>query len=78
MSMLNRFFHRDEPASSPKQEAGAATCPHTALLPHWDSVSDMGHEDRATSFSCDSCGATFSPAEAKSLRASEAERLSMS
>lgn len=51
------------------------TCLHAALVPRWESVADMGHEERATSFRCDACGSTFTPAEAQALRRTEAERI---
>jgi hypothetical protein len=55
--------------------AESIACPHTVLLPRWDSVDDIGHEDRATSFVCEACEETFSPEEARMLRQSAAERL---
>jgi hypothetical protein len=42
-----------------------AGCPHTVLLPRWDDVADMGHEDRATSFVCEGCGEEFTPREVR-------------
>lgn len=50
-------------------------CPHMALLPHWDRVEDMGRDELATSFRCESCHTQFAPAEAAALRAAEVERL---
>jgi hypothetical protein len=47
---------------------GHGGCLHKTLTPRWDSAKDMGHEDRATSFSCEGCGETFTPEEAKALR----------
>ena len=63
------------------KEAAASTpppsCLHTVLLPRWESVDDMGHDDRATSFRCDACSSEFSPQQALDLRATEAERLQL-
>lgn len=50
-------------------------CPHVTLVPRWDSAPDMGDEEKASAWRCDVCGATFSPAEAQGLRASEGERV---
>ncbi len=53
-----------------KQDKAAAAievppCPHTALVPRWDSIDDMGKEDRATSYFCQGCERVFSPEEAR-------------
>ena len=50
-------------------------CLHVSLVPHWDSVEDMGHEDKATSFICDACHQSFTPQVASALRRTEADRL---
>ena len=55
--------------------APAAECLHVTLAPKWDSVADMGDESLATSFICDACHVTFTPAAARALRGSEEERL---
>ncbi|MDA0301074.1 MAG: hypothetical protein O2822_00970 [Chloroflexi bacterium] len=77
MGLLDRLFKRE--ASAPRQglQAGpsAAECPHLAVAPRWDSVGDIGHEDRATSFVCDSCHQAFSPTEIDSIRSAAASRL---
>jgi hypothetical protein len=46
----------------------APPCPHAVLLPRWDSVADMGIEDRATAFTCESCHEVFTPEEARALQ----------
>jgi hypothetical protein len=67
---------KDEPkAEATSPAATAVACPHTILLPRWDDIADMGNEEKATSFSCQSCGQTFTRAEADALRKTEAERL---
>ncbi len=43
-------------------------CPHTILLPRWDRIEDMGDEDKAIEFVCESCGAHFTAEVAKGLR----------
>ncbi len=50
-------------------------CPHVALTPYWDAVTDIGIEERACRFTCIACGAEFTPVEARAMRESEAERL---
>jgi hypothetical protein len=62
-------------APQPETTAVDAPCLHAALAPRWDRGEDIGHEDRATSFRCDSCGTTFTPAEERHMREDEAERL---
>jgi hypothetical protein len=56
-------------------EASDAPCLHAALVPHWDRAEDIGHDDRATSFLCDSCGTSFTPEERQGIRDKEAQRL---
>src|SRR5690242_17846169 len=48
-------------------EDGRAECLHTTLIPHWDNAADMGHADKASSFTCEGCGKTLSPDEARAL-----------
>jgi hypothetical protein len=50
-------------------------CPHTTMCPHWDKPEDMGHEERAESFTCEACHQTFTPDEARQLRETEGQRL---
>ena len=50
-------------------------CPHTTLVPRWDSVADMGKEDKVTSYTCDSCHQSFSAAASRLLRETEAARV---
>ena len=59
----------------PAEAVSPPKCVHVALIPHWDSVEAMGHEDQADKFACDACGADFTPSEAKQLRATEEARL---
>jgi hypothetical protein len=50
-------------------------CPHVALSARWDDLDDMGHEDRASSWICQSCSEVFTPEEVNRLRESEADRI---
>jgi len=59
-------------ADAPKD---APVCMHATLVPHWDAAADIGDHSKATSWTCEACGSTFSPSAVQSLRATEAERL---
>lgn len=63
MGLLAKLFRRGDaaPTDAPVQ------CPHTALTPRWDRPEDMGKEDLASSFRCDTCGAVFSGDEGRRL-----------
>jgi hypothetical protein len=50
-------------------------CPHTTLTPRWDSVADMGNDEKVTSYTCQGCNQSFTAAEGRTLLATEAERL---
>ena len=50
-------------------------CAHATLLAHWDSVADMGNQSKATSFSCEACAESFTPAEAQTIRSAVADRM---
>lgn len=76
MGVFDRFLGKKDSAGKAAKGAVAPTaCPHVALAPHWDRSEDIGHEDRATSFVCDSCHQTFTAQEAKLLRETETARL---
>ncbi len=74
MKLLDRLFHRAKPEAPPPPSA-SVTCLHVSLVPKWASVADMGQEDKASNYTCDACGQSFTPEEARALRASEADRL---
>jgi len=73
MKLLDRLFHRAKPVSPSPGATGP--CPHFALVPKWDSVADMGQENKASSYTCDACGQSFTVEEGHALQGSEAERL---
>ena len=89
MGIINRMFnrhasdasHRPEPsmkgASMPDnvERVVDGTCAHVAITPRWDNIDDMGHDDRASSWVCDACHATLTPAEAAEARAKIGHRL---
>ncbi len=74
MGFLSKVFGKSDTATLDR-EPEAVTCPHTSLTARWDSVEDMGNEDRVTGYECQSCGEHFTSAEGAELRRSEAERV---
>lgn len=64
---------RREPSATAAVET--PPCPHTALTPRWDSVADMGKDEQVSSYTCQGCNQSFSPAEGRALLATEADRL---
>jgi transposase-like protein len=74
MGFLNKLFGRGNTATV-DPELEHVQCPHTTLTPSWDSVADMGNQDKVTSYTCQGCNQSFSKAEGDALRHSEAERL---
>ncbi|MHB8577882.1 MAG: hypothetical protein ACYDCQ_21430 [Dehalococcoidia bacterium] len=50
-------------------------CPHTVLLPRWDAAGDIGHEERATGYTCEACQQQFTAADGRALRQTEAARV---
>jgi len=74
MGLLNKLFDKKETESVETAEQ-SVECPHTVLIPRWDSVEDMGDESKATAFLCESCGGAFDQAEAAQLKADAADKL---
>lgn len=60
--MLRKLFKSDEKKT---EEIEAPPCPHTALVPRWDNIDDMGKQDKASSYFCQGCNATFTPEDAQ-------------
>ncbi len=74
MGLLSKLMGRSEEVEAAAEPA-PALCSHLVMVPRWDSVDDIGHAERATSYRCEACGREFSPTEARSLQSSEGERL---
>jgi len=74
MRLVDRLLHRTSVGQA-SASVEPVVCLHTALLPRWGSVADMGQDDKVTSYHCESCGKDFTRMEAEALRATEAERL---
>jgi methionyl-tRNA synthetase len=78
MGLLDKLFGRSEaPEAVAEREPERTACPHLALVARWDAVEDMGHEERATGYHCESCGQDFSAEEGHRLRAGEGDRIRM-
>ena len=73
MSMFKKLFGKSE--EKPAAEQPQVVCLHTVLLPRWDSVDDMGKQDRITGYSCQSCGETFTALEGRTLQSKEGDRI---
>ena len=73
-NLRNLFGSKPSPATI-ERHTEKTVCLHTSVAPQWSSAGDMGHEDRASSFLCGSCGQVFTPAEFAAMRSTEAERV---
>lgn len=74
MGLFDRLFG----GGKAKQQAlavEAPPCPHSVLVPRWDSVEDMGKADKATRYMCEACHEMFTPQQARELQESIAERM---
>jgi hypothetical protein len=58
-------------AEQAPEAVAAEPCIHGVRIPHWDSAADMGHEDRASYFVCESCGERFTPEQNAALHPSD-------
>ena len=65
MGLLRKLFHEEHTVDADAAEA--VVCRHGVLTARWDQNADIGHQDLATSFVCESCGATFSGDEGRLL-----------
>ena len=73
MGLLGKLFG----SKGKETEANTAVmeCPHAVLVPRWESVQDMGHEDKITRYMCEACHEEFSPEVAAELRETINERM---
>ncbi len=53
--------------SKPEIDEEAVPCPHTALVPRWDSNEDMGKMDRVSTYLCTACNESFGREEGERL-----------
>ncbi len=76
MGLFDKLFGgKSKPATAVAEPA--VTCPHAVLVPRWDNVHDMGHEDKATRYMCEACREMFTPEQAKELNQSIRERMAV-
>jgi hypothetical protein len=73
MSMFKKLFGKSEEKLAAEQTPVA--CPHTVLLPRWDTIDDMGKQDRISGYTCQACGEAFTAAEGQALQLKEGDRL---
>ena len=73
MRLLSRFFGGKK--QSVVVDVEQTECPHSVLVPRWDSVQDMGIAEKATRYMCEACKEMFEPEEAIRLRETLVDRL---
>ena len=76
MGIFDKLFGGSK--EKPKAETAVIEkpeCLHGVLVPRWDSIDDIGKDDRVDHYVCEACGETLTPAEAKSIQEKAAERL---
>ena len=66
MSWFKRKTEDDDTATAP--------CVHGVLVARWEQLDDIGIEARASGYTCEACGAAFTPWEARRLREDELAR----
>jgi hypothetical protein len=64
MGLFNRFFSG---RSSGQSGSADTVCRHTSLGPMWDSVADMGEQDRVSRYRCLDCHEILSAAAGRAL-----------
>jgi hypothetical protein len=76
MGLLDKLFgSKDKPADT---STAVIECPHAVLVPRWENVQDMGHEDKITRYMCEACHEEFAPDVAVRLRDTINERMEAS
>ncbi len=71
MGLLNRIVGGKKAVVTKAVEA--PLCPHSVLMPRWDTAADIG-EERASAYVCEACGDKFTPQETRGLRETTAAR----
>ncbi len=66
MGILKKVLgqHSDETEERSEIVETNHECPHTSLVPHWDSPDEMGKSDKAT-YRCEACGRVFNSRDAE-------------
>src|SRR5207244_560157 len=73
MSFL--FKRRKETEAEESGPAAEPECPHSALVPRWDELADMGKPEKVSRYICESCHQDFSREEGERVLAEQRERL---
>ncbi len=73
MRLLRR--RRDDEPRQEDVHPEEVACEHVTLVPRWSNARDVGRESQVSTYQCETCGATFTPDEAVSLRETEAARI---
>ena len=76
MGLLDKLFGSKDKATN--VSTVAVECPHAVLVPRWENVQDMGHEDKISRYMCEACHEEFSPEVAVQLRDTINERMEAS
>jgi hypothetical protein len=77
MGLLSKLFggKSKEPVAT---TVVTGECIHAVLVPRWENVQDMGHEDKISRYMCESCHEEFTPDVAMHLRDTINERMDAS
>lgn len=68
MKFPKLFGRREEAPPQQAESASHSECPHPVLAPRWDSVQDIGHEDKAVGYRCIGCNVSLTLEEAAEAR----------
>lgn len=74
MSLLTKIFGRTENQAA-DEPPSQKSCHHLSAVPHWDNPDDMGIEERASSYTCQSCMLSLDPEQYDLARTAEMDRL---
>lgn len=75
MGIFDKLFGGKKQQEESVAVADNADCQHTVLVARWENVQDMGHEDKASRYMCETCHEMFSPDQARELQDAAAKRL---
>ncbi|MFQ5878999.1 MAG: hypothetical protein ACE5IZ_02335 [Dehalococcoidia bacterium] len=63
MGLLDRFSRKQQ--ETPEEDLAA--CTHTRIVPHWDTLQDMGDRGKVTHYECEACHTKLSREEGQAL-----------
>jgi len=76
MGLLDKLFGGGK-TKEVETSTAVVDCPHAVLVPRWENVQDMGHEDKITRYMCEACKEEFAPDVAIKLRDTINERMAV-